>query len=539
MWRTRTLGFAATVLVVLVGGCTAVPHYGSPSPRTYYLSARGDDSADGTSKDEAWRSLGRASQVTLRPGDHLLLEGGSRFAGTITVGNDEAGDADRPVVIDSYGNGRATVVATNSAGVSVHNTAGVEVHDLILRGRGSARTSQAGVNLYNDTPTDARHAGVNVSDIDAAGFQVGIGVGSTITGTGFADVTIRRARVHGNKDTGLLTYGPQFDDGRPSYAHEHITIEDVQSYGNPGDPNALYRPTGNGIVLGAVRDATVRDSSAHDNGTQAPAEAQYGPAGIWTYDSRDVLIEHSAAYRNHTGSRMDGAGFGFDTSVFDSTLQYNLSFENDGSGFYIFSRWPHPHSGNTVRYNISSNDARKMPEHGGLTIHGSRIKDLQVYQNTVIMGRSSEGEGAAVRVRPGNSSVSVRNNLIATDGDPLVVSDTDLSTSQVVFQGNQFHTADGQWTVAWGDRRYFNLRSWREDTGQERLDGRPTGTAASPCFDEGSLPDIQSPAEARRVIPGCPHAGLDLQKHFGVVPVKVDYFGHVVTAPPNTGAAQP
>ncbi|TQE18199.1 right-handed parallel beta-helix repeat-containing protein [Streptomyces ipomoeae] len=537
MWRTRTL--ATAVLGLLVGGCTAAPHYGAPSPKTYYVSTHGDDSAEGTSTDKAWRTLGRAEQVMLRPGDRLLLEGGARFAGTITVSGNEAGDAERPVIVGSYGSGRATLVAAGSAGVSVHNTAGVEIHDLILRGRGSARTSQAGVNLYNDTPAEARRAHVIVSDVDASGFQVGIGVGSTISGSGFTDVLIRRAELHGNKDTGLLTYGPEFDDNRPAYAHENIDITNVHAYDNPGDPAAIYRPTGNGIVIGGVRQAIVRNSSAHDNGRQAAAKAYYGPGGIWAYDSTGVLVEHNSAYRNHSGSDVDGAGFGMDTSVSNSTLQYNLSFQNDGSGFYVFSRWGHPHPNNTIRYNISSNDARKMPHNGGLTVHGSNISNLQIYQNTVVMTRSPAGEGTTVRVHPNNNAVSLRNNILVTDGDPLVVSDTDLSTSQVIFQGNQYYTAKGQWLVRWGDENFRGLEDWRYSTGQERLDSRSTGATASPCFDGGPLPEADSPSDARRFVPDCRHAGLDLHARFGLVPVSVDYFGRAVTAPPNTGAAQP
>ncbi|NUP17505.1 MAG: right-handed parallel beta-helix repeat-containing protein [Streptomyces sp.] len=539
MWRARTLTSATAVALVLVAGCTAMPHYGPPSTRTYYVSAGGDDSAQGTSKDDAWRSLARAGRAQLRPGDRLLLAGGDRFTGTITVGGDEAGSAEQPVILGSYGSGRATIVATDSAGISVHNTAGVEIRDLVLRGRGTARSHQAGVNLYHDTSDGGRLRHVTVSDIDASGFQVGIGVGSTHAGTGFADVTVRRAELHGNQDAGLLTYGPDFVPARPAYAHENIDIRDVHAYDNAGDPDAVYRPTGSGIVLGGVRDATVRDSSAHDNGSRAPANAYYGPAGIWAWDSRGVLIEHSSAYRNHTGTRTDGAGFGLDTSVFDSTLQYNLSFENDGGGYYVFSRWQHPHRDNVIRYNISSNDGRKLPHNGALTVNGSHIGNLRIYQNTVVMARASAGPGAVVRLRPHNSGVTIRNNLFVSDGYPFVVADADLSTNQVLFQGNQFHAATGQWTARWDDRLYMALATWRNATGQERLDNRPTGTTASPCFDAGPLPVVATPSDARRLVPDCPHAGLDLRARFGTAQVADDYFGRPVTTPPNTGAAQP
>ncbi len=199
------VALAGTVLAVAGAGCLATPHY-QPTARTYYVSPDGDDEAAGTSPGRAWRTLERAERTALEPGDRLLLRGGARFPGTVTVGAHEAGDAARPVVVGSYGGGRATVSAGRLAGVSVHNTAGVEIHDLVVQGAGARATDQAGVNLHTDEGGRRRH--VVVSGVDVSGFRVGVSVGSTAAGSGFRDVTVRRATLHGNRDAGLLTYGP-------------------------------------------------------------------------------------------------------------------------------------------------------------------------------------------------------------------------------------------------------------------------------------------------------------------------------------------
>ncbi|MET8222695.1 right-handed parallel beta-helix repeat-containing protein [Streptomyces sp. NPDC005301] len=542
MPRTVLAALAATLLVSAGGACAATPHY-APSAAaagTYYVSPGGDDSADGSSPGKAWRSLARADQVKLRPGDKLLLQGGARFPGTVTVGADEAGEAGRPVVIGSYGTGRARIDSADSPGVSVHNTAGVDIRDLTLRGRGAAAGKDAGVNLYSDRRSDGRREHVSVSGVDVSGFRVGIAVGATEDDNGFKDVSVRRTHLHDNRDAGLLTYGADFDPARRAYAHENVDIEDVEAYENHGDPAAVDRHTGDGIILGGVRGATLRNSSAHDNGGRSATHATAGPVGLWAYDSTRVLIEHSSSYRNHTRSTVDGSGFGFDSNVSDSKIQYNVSYENDGSGYYVFSRnRDGTHTGNTIRYNISTDDARKLPLHGALTVYGKRIQDLAVYQNTVVMSHSPGGRGPAVLLRDGNSGVSIRNNILVTEGDPLVSADAALSTDQVVLQGNVYHTTKGEWAVKWGDRTYSDLAAWRAGTGQERVGGKATGAVADPCFAGGALPGLRTPEDAGLVVPGCPRDGLDLHALFGTDAGGVDYFGRDAGDPPAVGAVEP
>ncbi|MFG2690858.1 right-handed parallel beta-helix repeat-containing protein [Streptomyces sp. NPDC048405] len=542
MPRRAAVALTAALAAGIAAGCSATPHF-VPGGTTYYVSPGGHDSADGTSADAAWRSLARADRARLQPGDRLLLEGGARFTGTVTLGRDEAGDAGRPVTLGSYGGGRATLVATHTPGVSVHDTAGVEIRDLTLTGPGARRTGEAGVNLRADTKGDHDRRHVTVENVDVSGFRVGVAVGATRAvgdGGGFRDVTVRRADLHGNRDAGLLTYGPAFDPKHPAYAHEDVVLEAVRAHDNAGDPTAVRRHTGNGIVLGGVRDATVRDSSAHDNGGRSAHKAPAGPVGVWAYDSTRVLIEHNSAYRNHTGSKVDGGGFGLDSNVSHSTVQYNTSFHNDGSGYYVYSATGNgAHVDNTIRWNISADDGRKLPRHGALTVYGSHVRDLSIYQNTVTMSRSPGGPGTVVLLRPDNSGVSLRNNLFVSDGDPLVSADEALATDQVVFQGNQYHAASGPWRVQWGKDRYPDLAAWRSATGQERVNGDPSGTSADPCPAGGALPDVGKPADVRLLTPRCPQPGLDLHARFDVDPSDADLLGRPAPTPPVIGAVQP
>jgi hypothetical protein len=136
--------------------------------------------------------------------------------------------------VGSYGEGRATVVATGATGVSVHDTGGVEIREPTLQGCGASRTEEAGINLFlSDREARADARGVTVTDVEVTGFQTGVAIGSSVPGRGFADVTVRRAALHGNKDAGMLTYGPAFDARRPVHAHRDLTVEKVDAYDNP------------------------------------------------------------------------------------------------------------------------------------------------------------------------------------------------------------------------------------------------------------------------------------------------------------------
>jgi hypothetical protein len=534
--RVVPWAIATVALAVAASGCAGLPHY-APSAHTYYVSPSGHDGASGTTAGTAWQSLARVQRVQLRPGDQILLQGGARFSGTLTVAAGDAGRAGQPVVIGSYGNGNA-VLESSGDGIDVHDTGGVEIRDLTITGIGAPYAHGSGINLYSDLHSGTKPNHVTISGVDVSSFQTGIAIGAA-GDTGFTGVAVRQARLHGNEDAGLKTYGPAFDAAHPAYAHENIDIEGVEAYDNPGDPSVVVHSTGNGISLGSVREADVSGSSAHDNGSNSALLAHDGPVGIWTYDSTGVVIEHDTAYDNHTASLADGAGFGLDDNVSSSTIQYDLAFHNDGPGIYAYTDTPTGlYTGDTIRYNISDNDGRKMPQNGGLAVYGTYISGLQVYQNTVVM-TGTGGQAPALLVSGSQNGITIRNNILATDGSP-VATVLGLTASHVTLQGNDYYAPSGLWFVIWSRTTYTNLPGWRAATGEEQLSGRPTGLTVDPCFSGGRLPDIGSPAEARAFLPGCAALagkGLDLEKLFQTSAGGTDYFGRVLSTPPAVGAA--
>ncbi|MGW6419280.1 right-handed parallel beta-helix repeat-containing protein [Streptomyces sp. NPDC055055] len=553
--RSRTTRAAAGVsagVLLLLTGCDVPGVYkparpASGGPFTFYVSPDGDDGNDGMSPGKAWRTLDHANTADFRPGDRLRLKGGERFRGAITLEEGEAGSAARPVVIESYGTGRATIAPRGTSGITVRDTAGVEIRNIALVGDRKALREGVGIAFRATRPEGRALAHVRIANVEARGFQNGISVGTEDEGvTGYSDVRISDVSVHHNLEAGLVFYGPEFEADSPAYAHSGLRIERVTAYSNTGDPGSDGRNTGSGIALGSVRDAKVMRSVAHDNGARSAADAEEGPEGIWVYDSTRVVLENNRSYRNRTGSRVDGGGFGLDNNVSHSVVQYNLAYGNDGPGFLVYSgKATGAHRDNVVRFNMSWDDARKLPEYGGIVAYGSRMNNLDIYNNTVVMrtahlapSQAAGDRSPALRLRDGMRGVSVHDNILATDGGPLIEAESSYLPDTHQLRGNVYHST-GPWSLGWGSRRFTGLADWRSASGQELLDGEPTGTGDDPCLRALTVP-LTDPAGAENLVPACEgQASVSMGPQATRVDAGlVDFFGNRLPDVLRPGAVQ-
>jgi hypothetical protein len=168
-------GLVAGWNLLRVGSPPAV----ASSAVTYYVSPAGSDTAAGKSPSTAWRTLGRASGAVLRPGDRLLLQGGHRYTGQIKIGPGEAGSAARPVVVSSYGRGRATITSRTS-GVVVFDTAGVHISNLVIKGRHAMRPANSGIQVFSDL-SGRMLDHIVIKRVDISGYGYGIAIGRATT----------------------------------------------------------------------------------------------------------------------------------------------------------------------------------------------------------------------------------------------------------------------------------------------------------------------------------------------------------------------
>jgi hypothetical protein len=536
--------FVALGCLMLVVSCRSTPQIAAKAAlSTYYVSGSGNDAATGTSPATAWRTLGRASSATLAPGSRLLLQGGKTFDGQLTLDDRDAGSGSDPVIVGSYGSGVATIHAVTGSGLYVHDTAGVDIENLNVVGGPQPGGSGTGINVYNDLPSGHRLDHIEINNITVTGFVDGIAVGGKNSQSGFGDVDIQNSNVTGNLDTGLETYGPTFNPQSPTYANQDVQVSHVVADKNHGDPGDKTTNTGNGIVLGSVHDGTISWSTATDNG--GAGAAPQGPAGIWTYDSTGMDLEHNLSYDNKTPNRVDGNGFGLDQNTSDSVLQYNLSYGNDGTGYLVYSaKNDSAQKDNIVRYNISSNDARDGNTfYGGISVIGL-VQNAEIYQNTVVMASTPTAAPPLLRLGPSVHGIAVRNNMFTTDSSPMVEVTSALPVSAALLQGNDYYSVAGTWQVIWGQTSYTSLSAWRAATSQEVKDGQPTGLDADPNMVgpvvglQVTTPTDTSAGDAFALKPGSAliGAGLDIGE-LGMAPQPTDYTGKTESAGhPNVGA---
>ncbi len=486
LWRALT---AAAALVLCACGCasarTAPRGTGAPA-RSYYVSPAGSDTAPGTTALHPWRTLARAGRAHLRPGDRVLLARGATFTGTLRVIVSGHGSASRPVVVSSYGSGSpATIEAGAGSAVAILDSGGVRVEQLVLRGAGATTNTGSGVLAVNDLPGARRLRGLTITGVQASGFGfAGIAVyGRPHDGSqsGYDDVAISDCRASANRIYGVYVYGVE-DAAARTYANADVSVRDCTAFGNEGDPNYPQTHSGDGIFIGDVDGGVIDGSIAYDNGTLNSCEG-CGPAGIWTADANNVRIEHSESFDNHSGpGGNDGDGFDLDGGTTNCVLQYDTSHDNDGTGLMIFgySGAPHTVSGNTIRFDVSTDDGRRGGYPGILLSgDGQAVTHSAVYDNTVTISPPPGGSPSAIEVQ-GSVAATVSANVLATSGGlPLVR--VPSPQPGLSFSGNDYWAGGEPLQILYGGRSYATLAAWSAASGQESSGGSQSGTTIDPA----------------------------------------------------------
>jgi len=513
---------------------------------TYYISISGNDSNAGTSPGSgAWLTTSKVNGRSFVAGDQILFEGGKTFGGGLGFGSDDVGNAANPIVVSSYGTGRATINAGSGTGITLYNTSGFSISELYLVGAWSANSqtgnSGNGVLLYQDRVGNVKLNYVRLNHIAIMGFKDnGMMLGAWPadgTKSGWADVQITDCEVHDNGDCGISSYG-YFSGTATTYANSNIVVSGCTVYSNRGVQNTGAN-SGNGIVLGDVNGATIDRCLVYSNGdlNNAPYE---GPVGIWTYDSNAVLMQRNESHSNRTGiSSADGGGFDLDGGVTNSIIQYNYSHNNEGAGFLVHQYGDaRPHlENNIVRYNISENDGRKG-NYAGIWINGgSETQNNQLYHNTIFTSPAAGGGMPSAFANYGvGTGNTVRNNILQTSGGVLLINSLTTNPSNLLFQGNDYWPSGSAFAIKWGSTTYSSLATWRAATSQEKMGASNTGLEADPLLNNpGNGGTIGNPlllsqlsAYKLRSNSSLINHGLDLLGLFGVSSGTRDFFGGTI-----------
>jgi hypothetical protein len=496
----------------------------------YYVSPAGDDTWPGTSTSRPWKTINRVNERAYQAGDQILFEGGYSFSGTLIFTSASMGTAASPIVVSSYGGSAATILAGAGAGLSAYNTAGFSVRNINFAGSGASANSNSGISFYTDLAGGVKLDTIVVRGVTATAFgKAGIMIGSWNGDTGFKNVNLTEVIAHDNGDEGIEIYG-QSSQTNIGHSHQNVYIGHCQTYNNQGHAGTLYA-SGNGILVSAAIGVTIERSLAYGNGALNTYSS--GPGGIWTYASTSVTIQYNESHHNHTGSNSDGNGFDLDGGVANSVLQYNYSHDNDGAGFlaaeYVGAA---PNQNNVMRYNISQNDGRKngpgavLVWNGGATLSG-----LEIYNNTVYLSGSAVNPSAVMVLNP-TTNVHFRNNIFTVNGSVPLMYVTSPQAG-MLFQGNNYFAYSSNPMFLWGGAYYSTLNAWRSATGQEKVNGVPSGYSVDPMMNapgEGATINnaaLLNSLTAYKLLSGSPmiDRGLNLSTLFQINPGAVDFWG--------------
>src|SRR4030095_9007494 len=174
---------AGLVSVSLSAGCAGPSDTGRPpllsslptsaptpaSPRTYYLSASGDDENDGSSRGP-WRTIDKINRTTLEPGDTVAFEGGSSFSGNLVIR--QSGTVALSTPVTSYptqGGGQEGIFAAAGDGSTIQNAEHIRVSKIKVTGSGIRSNNGYGIRLSRTVSGSRRLNSIYLDYVAASG----------------------------------------------------------------------------------------------------------------------------------------------------------------------------------------------------------------------------------------------------------------------------------------------------------------------------------------------------------------------------------
>lgn len=393
---------------------------------TYYVSSRtGNDANDGKSREHAFATLSAVNRLTLRPGDNVLLEAGSVFAGQyLRITN--SGTKDAPIVIGSYGEGDLPRIDAEgngiwyqdygqpldspthvyrdyvSSSVLLYDAEYVTVQDLEITNRGTEipgetysaphkmnrtgvavvakdRGVRSGITLRNlfihDVNGNVYDKHMNNGGIYATALKPTEEAASGVAR--YRDFLVEGCFVYRTSRWGIAvgyTYQHEKFQGVElaeetflKYGHENLVIRDNYAKETGGDGiTAMY-------ALRPLVEHNMTDSVACEINDRIYREPENRAgkvaAAIWPWKCKDALFRYNEA----VDTRLNQDGMAYDADSGDGTVyEYNYSRANEG-GCVMFCLQEAVH--NTFRHNVSFNDL-------GGTISPSENPDALIEENT-------------------------------------------------------------------------------------------------------------------------------------------------------------
>ncbi|GAA4279619.1 right-handed parallel beta-helix repeat-containing protein [Gaetbulibacter aestuarii] len=524
------------------------------SSKSYYFNpVSGNDTNSGDSENSAFKSLRKISALKLEAGDHIYLAAGETFLEPLEL-REVKGSETEPVLISTYGKSKDTLahIKVEGAlnGVLIKNCQNLSLQNLNISAKAKEdqnkteeRTMRCGILVQitkNDVYQNISLKNIKIKDVfyekegftrpknevkSANGTQ-NYGWGIRIinqTQTGFIkNIRIQNAVVDNVSHTGIKLTSRDHTD---TYGIDTFEISNSQVT-NTGGP---------GIQMSGVKNGHIFNNSVDHSGSANDSRKWGRGSGLWTWGSRDILIEKNR-FTNANGPG-DSAGAHIDFNCNNVILQYNFSAHNAGGFCEILGN----NYNCAYRYNISVNDGYRIKGENGAFQEGKVFWlsgysgkkrrgpfNSYFYNNTIYVKDSLTAKIAIDRLAKG---ILIANNIFQIEGSSKLV------------KGDQYNPeTEGAWLaedVIFKNNLFFTDKSWPKNL--KLQDTHPYYGNAQFSKPGGLLPEYYIPNNIDLI----QNKGIQIEKlpqdSIGIIyglQVKNDILGRPIKNLPDLGAIE-
>src|SRR5438477_3503617 len=110
---------AGLIILFLIGSISTWQIQNVNAANAYFISQIGNDNNPGT-KTKPFKTLQKINTIKLNPGDQIYLKGKESFPGTLLLNVN--GSSHKPILITSYGGGKATIGGGTKEAIILHGS---------------------------------------------------------------------------------------------------------------------------------------------------------------------------------------------------------------------------------------------------------------------------------------------------------------------------------------------------------------------------------------------------------------------------------
>ena len=336
--------------------------------KTYYISSSaGDDENDGLCPETPFRSLRRASELLLQPGESLLFKSGDVWTGE-SLYPKGSGTEKLPITVSSYGEGKRPRIAPGIGkkiyGIRIVNADGYRVTNIEIC------DCYGGLVVWTENTYRHRYLWVeNCFFHDITGKDTDFccsvrksmppdllyGTGVSICGSDayggrnlFSDITITDCNFD-RCDVGIEVIGRDHDEtGRwIEHGHSKITAEAFKNV-NIRRCNVYRSYRTGGVMLYCITGGVSEEVLVDQTGYRGVG-MWWGVAAFQVARVSDYLIRNCTFSNTVKGESPDGQGFDFEADNHNVTVRNCKFLYNEGPAVLFYGdSWPGENDGNVV-----------------------------------------------------------------------------------------------------------------------------------------------------------------------------------------------